>query len=462
MFSFAKTKQQASNDENGQDAPNKVPTADCMNMVVKGLETIISGNYIAEPEGNDPVSAAIRNLVQKLREDTLHELDNTVSMSIEANETSVFAARMLTDVRKVSDQVNSIAAAAEEMVASVTEINSYGENIAVQAEEADRASQQGSSATSSAVEKMERIVESVEQTVKQVAKFSEFSRKISSIADNIKRIAHQTNLLALNATIEAARAGEAGRGFAVVASEVKTLSKQTTDATTGIDTVVEQLQAEMHEITSQMQRSLSEVNEGQQAMGEVGKNMSDIQAKISEVKKNTVQISGILSQQAQASQEVASGITDIAERAKNNVASIENIVDSMGKVEKLVSIHISELAKVEVPNKVIKLAKSDHVIWKKRLVNMMVGKETLKVEELADHHQCRLGKWYDSVKDDCYRNHPSFPGLVNPHSEVHAHGKEVARLYNEGNFVGALEEITKVEEASQEVLRILGELDSKK
>ena len=57
------------------------------------------------------------------------------------------------------------------------------------------------------------------------------SRKSAMSAELIDAIAAKTNLLALNATIEAARAGEAGRGFAVVAQEVKALAGQTSKAT---------------------------------------------------------------------------------------------------------------------------------------------------------------------------------------------------------------------------------------
>ena len=67
-----------------------------------------------------------------------------------------------------------------------------------------------------------------------VANLGEASQKIGGVVKLISQIAAQTNLLALNATIEAARAGEAGKGFAVVASEVKSLARQTTEATGGI------------------------------------------------------------------------------------------------------------------------------------------------------------------------------------------------------------------------------------
>ncbi|GAB4148958.1 MAG: hypothetical protein Tsb0016_20170 [Sphingomonadales bacterium] len=69
------------------------------------------------------------------------------------------------------------------------------------------------------------------------------AQEISRVVELIRAVSEQTNLLALNATIEAARAGEAGKGFAVVAAEVKSLARQTADATVEIGKLVSEIQS---------------------------------------------------------------------------------------------------------------------------------------------------------------------------------------------------------------------------
>ncbi|MDX1678797.1 methyl-accepting chemotaxis protein [Arsukibacterium sp.] len=58
----------------------------------------------------------------------------------------------------------------------------------------------------------------------QVTSLTGYTEQLRTMATEVAAIAQQTNLLALNAAIEAARAGESGRGFAVVADAVRTLS----------------------------------------------------------------------------------------------------------------------------------------------------------------------------------------------------------------------------------------------
>jgi methyl-accepting chemotaxis protein len=68
------------------------------------------------------------------------------------------------------------------------------------------------------------VIDGKEAMLMRLEGLSDITKALTSMAEEVGKIAAQTNLLALNASIEAARAGEAGRGFAVVADEVRKLS----------------------------------------------------------------------------------------------------------------------------------------------------------------------------------------------------------------------------------------------
>lgn len=430
--------------------------------LINCIESTINGDYMVSPIGDDEVSIALNSLITKLLTSSQEEMSRVVGISVQANETAIFSAHMLSNLREVDERAQSIAAAAEEMAATVQEIGKYGENIASQAKETQKVTESGSEASKQAIAGMLKIAASVDQNVSKVNVLTQFCEHISKISKDIKKIANQTNLLSLNATIEAARAGEAGKGFAVVAEEVKNLSGQTREATEEVNKIIEELQRETINIIDSMEESKTAVSDGQESIEHMGTLMDEINSKISEVTENTSNISNTLSEQKQASEEVAKGIYQVAESSGESVEGIEKIVDAMDAVEKLVSAQILKLAELNVPDKVIKLAQSDHVLWKKRLANMIIGREGLNADELPDHHTCRLGKWYDNVTEAKYKDNPIFNLLVEPHKLFHEHGIQAVIYFNDHDMKAALNEIAEVEKASKDVLRLLGELEATK
>jgi methyl-accepting chemotaxis protein len=93
----------------------------------------------------------------------------------------------------------------------------------------------------------EELSGSIRDISRQMARSAD---RIGEVVRLMNDIAGQTNLLALNATIEAARAGEAGKGFAVVGTEVKSLAAQTAKATDEIQTQIAGIQAETNHVVA--------------------------------------------------------------------------------------------------------------------------------------------------------------------------------------------------------------------
>lgn len=126
----------------------------------------------------------------------------------------------------------------------------------------DMAAQEAFSSAQVAGSRMDAIKESVTQTKGEVMDLQSKISQIQNILSVINTISKRTNLLALNAAIEAARAGEAGKGFVVVADTIRQLADSTTQATRGIKDIVERIIENVNQVAASMSKDYEQVDRG--------------------------------------------------------------------------------------------------------------------------------------------------------------------------------------------------------
>jgi methyl-accepting chemotaxis protein len=433
-------------------------SSQAITAIVEALQQLSRGAAFNRNDLPAEIAYALDEHAKSLDKRNRTDLIRTVGFSSEASEAVAAVSRVVGGVSGIDDKAQTMSAAISELDTSMHDISSLGSTSADSMTTATQLMKEGAQAVGGASDSIDSIASATTSMATSVGALETAANQIGDIVGAIEAIASQTNLLALNATIEAARAGEAGKGFSVVAGEVKALSTQTSKATSDIQQRIERLQSDVTELAKAMQLANNAVESGRDVTSAAREKITGLEGILEENSGRMNEISRILTEQANATRELAKGVTEIADQVRETNDYAGNAIRSVASSETHINSQFTELEKYSIPDYVLHRAKSDHLLWKKRLNEMLVGLNNLTAAELSDHMSCRLGKWYQSLDDQSIRSHPAFAKLEAPHRAVHEHGKRAATLFTDGDRQGAYREVVEMEKASEEVVRLLDAL----
>jgi methyl-accepting chemotaxis protein len=387
--------------------------------------------------------------------DNLANLSRTVA---DVNEVAIEIAYLSANTRQASEGAQSIASAVNELVASIDEITRASAKALEEARTSNETATEALSAVANLSATMGHVSTATTETQSRAGELGAAFDQIAEVLGVIDAIAKQTNLLALNATIEAARAGEAGRGFAVVANEVKALANQTASATDTIGRRIGEMRRVIAGMGEAMGRTTAAVADGQEAIVSVSGTMSGIAEKVGTVANHMDAIAGVLAQQKLASEEIAANVAGSARLATENERLLQRMSGQMQTSNDRFSDSAKTWFTASSPRALCEMAKIDHVLFKKRVVDSLMGRSQWASAEVPDHHGCRLGKWYDGMNLPGIRDLPTFRALVEPHRRVHATAKAALVAHEAGRQTEALAALAELNEASHDVLSMLTDL----
>lgn len=327
-----------------------------------------------------------------------------------------------------------------------------------------RAAEESKLVINDALQNIERVGLVFDEVEVQTKRLNEEIIQTHEVVDVIRAITDQTNLLALNASIEAARAGEHGKGFAVVAAEVRKLSEHTKDQTEKINVNMNTLQQVSERLNEQITTTSTLVDKSVEGAAKANDVLETITETVKGINDCMSQIATMTEEQSQAVMEIANRnafILDLGMNSQGNARKTGEIIYHLSEQMDTYRLSFLDTNMQFSMKDMMSIVKTDYLLWKWRVYNILLGIKELPPNEIVDAQNCRLSKWYINEAPKEVRATSAFKNLTKTHEQVHQHAQLAIIQFKEERYDEAIESYDTMEKTAEIVMQLLAEISKR-
>ncbi|WP_315116265.1 methyl-accepting chemotaxis protein [uncultured Clostridium sp.] len=434
-----------------------------LEIIKKNINELMKGNFIRIDEfqiKDEELIKSWNTLVDKMydeKNDNLNLVNNILNSVIKME----YIGEMVDSANNQTNSINDINNNSEELTLSIHEVTKFAERISTKTESAIHAVDEGVNSIKTSYNYMMESLKNNKTIEDNMNMVIQRTADIEKIIDIVKGIADQTNLLALNAAIEAARAGEAGKGFAVVAQEVRKLAEDTKESVNSIQNNIGELKNDIEILVDDINSTSSNASFEEDLLNNSINTIENIKKVVEEINVEMNQISANREEQLTATEELnehinliskeASELLEQFNRAGRDIYDLSIVTDKGRKT-------LLSIGNCLQDKDMIEFYKTDHLLWKWKVYNMMLGYEKLDEDIVANYKTCNLGKWYYSVKNEELLKNKDFIEIEKYHKELHSIAKEAIVFCKEKDIRNAKVSMKDMEDCSATMLNYMDKI----